>query len=84
MQNTFNPQIADIDDYVAYLSVAWDVNQDYVRLTLDEQQRFPKYSFYNNGDLKDQEEADRNEWLNDRYEDQLERDENSYGGVSQW
>lgn len=67
VQNFHNPKISDIDDYIAYLSVAWDVNQDYVRMTLDEQQRD-----YNNGDLKNQDQDDFDDSMNDRYEDQLE------------
>lgn len=59
MQNFHQPEIADNEDYDNVLRVIEDIGIE---------------ADCNNGDLKDQEEDDRMEMINDRHEEQLERD----------
>jgi len=65
---THSPQISDIQDYITYLSVELDVNEDYIRLTLLEGSRD-----YDNGDLKDEQQLDFDNNLEFRHETELNR-----------
>jgi len=70
---THSPQISDIQDYITYLSVELDVNEDYIRLTLLEGSRD-----YDNGDLKDSQQLDFDTNLEFRHETELNRLAESY------
>jgi len=70
---THSPQISDIQDYITYLSVELDVNEDYIRLTLLEGSRD-----YDNGDLKDEQQLDFDTNLEFRHETELNRLAESY------
>lgn len=69
MQTIYSPRIADYDDFLAVERVIEDIHIE-AENELD----------FNNGDLRDQDRADFKEMINDRYEDQLERDSNRFGG----
>jgi len=66
MQQFHNPKIADYDDFLNVEQVIEDIAMD-TELALDED--------YNNGDIRNLEESDKMDMLEDRHNEYLQRQE---------